>query len=207
MASRRSARENGRGVRILGVDPGTVVAGWAVIDAVGGATRHVASGQIRLAGARAGRLAHLHDRLAELVRRFRPAVLSLEKSFVGDNVQTAFRLGEARGAAMVAAASAGLDVVEYAPAEVKIAVTGSGRATKWQIQRMVARLLDTGDHISADQADALAVALCHAHTFRPEENPPRPPSLHGARAGRRAAGRRAWERLCQARQAAQGRAG
>jgi crossover junction endodeoxyribonuclease RuvC len=151
---------------VLGVDPGTVVTGWGVVE--NGAERMgcVASGVVRLRGDRAERLAKIHRAICEVCERFRPDVVVVEKSFVGDNVQTAFRLGEARGAVMVAAVHAGLSVAEYSPAEIKLAVTGSGRAAKSQMQTMVERLLGSSGNMLADEADALAAAICHLHTDR-----------------------------------------
>jgi crossover junction endodeoxyribonuclease RuvC len=112
----------------------------------------------------ARRLAAISAALGEIIRIHSPGVLSLEKSFAGQNIQSAFRLGEARGAVLVAAASAGLRVREYSPAEVKLAVAGYGRAGKAQVQGMVARLLGLATLPAADEADALAVALCHLHS-------------------------------------------
>ena len=90
--------------------------------------------------------------------------MSLEKTFVGENVQSAFRLGEARGAILVASAQAGVPVCEYSPAEIKVAVAGNGRAAKEQMQIMVARLLALRGALAADEADALGAAICHLHT-------------------------------------------
>jgi crossover junction endodeoxyribonuclease RuvC len=109
---------------------------------------------------------HIHDELGRILSDHLPQCVSLEKTFVGDNVQTAFRLGEARGAILVAAAQAGVAVCEYAPAEIKVAVAGNGRAAKEQMQIMVARLLGIADALAADQADALGAAICHLHTSR-----------------------------------------
>ncbi|MFN8642062.1 MAG: crossover junction endodeoxyribonuclease RuvC [Candidatus Binatia bacterium] len=171
-AIRRSARD-GQDVgaaapvlRVLGVDPGTVVLGWGVVDARGGRLGRIASGVLRWQGARADRLAAICDALLELCERYHPAMLSLEQTFVGDNVQSAFRLGEARGAVMVAASRAGVGVAEYSPAQIKLAVAGSGRATKAQMQRMVGRLLAVDGALAADEADALGAAICHAHAGR-----------------------------------------
>jgi crossover junction endodeoxyribonuclease RuvC len=166
-APARTARGGAEGRRrVLGVDPGTVVTGWGVVE--DGAERMgcVASGVVRLRGDRAERLAKIHRTICEVCERFRPDVVVVEQSFVGDNVQTAFRLGEARGAVMVAAVHAGLPVAEYSPAEIKLAVTGSGRAAKSQMQTMVARLLGSSGNRAADEADALAAAICHLHTDR-----------------------------------------
>jgi crossover junction endodeoxyribonuclease RuvC len=149
--------------RVLGIDPGTVALGWGIVDGVGGALAHVASGVVRATGARADRLGGIHRELAALCAHFAPHALSLEQTFVGDNVQSAFRLGEARGAVMVAASQAQLPVAEYTPAEIKVAVAGSGRASKAQMQCMVARLLGITDPLAEDQADALGAAICHVY--------------------------------------------
>jgi crossover junction endodeoxyribonuclease RuvC len=164
----RAPEENpeSRGRRVLGVDPGTVVTGWGVVEENGSGVRHVASGVIRPRGTRADRLSAIHRALCEVCESFQPTTLSLEQTFVGDNVQTAFRLGEARGAAMVAAAAAGLSVTEYSPAEIKVAVAGTGRAAKAQMQAMVGRLLELSERLATDQADALGAAICHLQTSR-----------------------------------------
>lgn len=153
-------------VRVLGVDPGTLLLGWGVIDVRGTRLTRVASGVLRCRGVRADRLATICDAMLELCEQYRPTVLSLEQTFVGDNVQSAFRLGEARGAVMVAASRSGLGVAEYSPAQIKVAVAGSGRATKSQMQLMVARLLAISEGLAADEADALGAAICHAHAGR-----------------------------------------
>jgi crossover junction endodeoxyribonuclease RuvC len=152
--------------RVLGIDPGTVVTGWGVVERFPREVRRVASGVVRPRGTRAQRLAAICRALGEICRRFSPDSLSLEQSFVGDNVQTAFRLGEARGAVMVAAAEAGVPVAEYSPAQIKVAIVGSGRAAKSQVQTMVGLLLATEAELTADEADALGAAICHIHTSR-----------------------------------------
>jgi len=152
--------------RVLGVDPGTVVTGWGVVEERESRVACVASGVVRLRGARAERLAQIYGTLCGVCERFHPSVVVIEKSFVGENVQTAFRLGEARGAVMVAAVHAGLPVAEYSPAEIKLAVTGSGRADKSQMQAMVGRLLELSGARAVDEADALAAAICHVHSDR-----------------------------------------
>jgi crossover junction endodeoxyribonuclease RuvC len=175
--------------RVLGVDPGTVVTGWGVVEQSARQVRRVASGVVRPRGSRAERLAAICAALAEICRRFVPDALSLEQTFVGDNVQSAFRLGEARGAVMVAAAGVGLTVVEYSPAQIKLAIVGSGRAAKAQVQVMVGRLLQTDAVLSADEADALGAAICHVHTSRFALHAALP-GANGRRRWRRAAGRR-----------------
>jgi crossover junction endodeoxyribonuclease RuvC len=149
---------------VLGVDPGTVVTGWGVVERFPREVRRVASGVVRPRGTRAERLAAICKALGEICRQFQPDALSLEQSFVGDNVQTAFRLGEARGAVMVAAAEVGLPVAEYSPSQIKVAVVGSGRAAKTQVQSMVGLLLAIKTELTADEADALGAAICHVHT-------------------------------------------
>lgn len=149
--------------RVLGVDPGTVCTGWGVVEDLAQRVRYVDSGVVRPRGNRPDRLAAICNALDELCQRFMPDAVVIEQTFVGDNIQTAFRLGEARGAVMVAAARAARPVVEYSPAEIKVAVTGSGRATKVQMQTMVGRLLSLTTALVADEADALGAAICHVH--------------------------------------------
>src|SRR5207244_3418482 len=112
-------------------------------------------------GPLAGRLGIIFEQAQRVLREFAPDCVSLEKSFVGDNVQSAFRLGEARGAILVAAAQAGITVNEYSPAEIKVAVAGNGRAAKEQVQIMVTRLLVLQKPPAGDEADALGAAICH----------------------------------------------
>lgn len=177
--------------RVLGIDPGTVVLGWGVVEGTGGAFRHIASGSIRARGTRADRLGTIHAELAAICLRVAPTALSMEQTFVGDNVQSAFRLGEARGAVMVAASQARVPVAEYSPAQIKVAVAGSGRAAKMQMQRMVARLLALDVVPSADEADALGAAICHLVVGRYDACVA---AAGGWRGIAGAAGRRAWRR-------------
>ena len=151
-------------MRVLGIDPGTVATGWGVVERHGQRLAFVAGGVIRARGALPQRLRDMFDRTQSLLAEHAPSWVSLEKSFVGDNVQSAFRLGEARGAILVAAARAGVPVYEYSPAEIKVAVAGHGRASKEQMQIMVGRLLALDGDMAGDQADALGAAICHLHT-------------------------------------------
>lgn len=150
-------------MRVLGVDPGTSTTGWGVVEAARPLARHVASGVIALPArlSLAERLRKIHRTVGNLIEVHRPEALGLERVFVSRNVQSAFRLGEARGAVLVAAAESGVPVFEYTPAEVKQAVVGYGRADKPQMQRAVAILLGIDGLGRADEADALAVAICH----------------------------------------------
>jgi crossover junction endodeoxyribonuclease RuvC len=178
-------------LRVLGVDPGTVALGWGIVEARGQVLCRIAGGVIRGVGTRAERLAAIHLELGALCARFTPTALSLEQTFVGDNVQSAFRLGEARGAVMVAACQARLAVAEYSPAEIKLAVAGSGRASKAQMQAMVGRLLGAPEPLAADEADALGAAICHVYAGRFNAVIAQAVSWGGSGAGR---GRRAWRR-------------
>lgn len=154
-------------MRVLGVDPGTVITGWGVIDCHRGVLRHVDSGTIRAGrGNLSARLGMIYAELGEVARRHAPDAFSLERNFLARNVQSAFRLGEARGVAMAAAALAGLPLSEYTPATVKKTVAGHGAAQKSQVQDAVLRLLALSRHLAVDEADALAVAACHALRMR-----------------------------------------
>jgi crossover junction endodeoxyribonuclease RuvC len=150
-------------MRVLGIDPGTSVTGWGVVEPAGTSFRRVASGAIELASRLplGERLRRIRAEIEGLCRLHAPEALALEKAFVSHNVQSAFRLGEARGAVLIAAAEAAVPVFEYAPAEVKVAVVGYGRADKQQIVRGVALRLSVPAAERADEADALALALCH----------------------------------------------
>lgn len=152
-------------LRILGVDPGSRATGYGVIERDGGALRHVAHGVLRPRsdGSPAQRLAALTEGLREVIARHAPDVASVEEVFVAASPRAALVLGQARGAALVALGAAALPLVEYTPARIKQSVSGSGRAPKVQMQRMVRRLLTLERLPAADAADALAAAICHAH--------------------------------------------
>jgi crossover junction endodeoxyribonuclease RuvC len=152
-------------MRILGIDPGTRVCGYGVIETDGPDARALDYGVVRgRDGALAGRLRAIHGGLGTIVERFRPDVGVLEGAFFGKNARSALKIGEGRGVALLALAEGGIEVVEYAPAEVKKAVTGNGRAQKGQVQQMVRILLNLPEPPEPeDAADALAIALCHFH--------------------------------------------
>lgn len=150
---------------ILGLDPGLGTTGWGLIRAEGNRLSHVANGQLKT-DAKAPlprRLAHLDAMLAALVADHAPDGAAVEEVFVNSNPQSTLKLAHARGVAICAVARAGLDVGEYAPRLVKKAVVGTGTAEKAQVHAMVARLLPGAKIAGADAADALAVAICHAH--------------------------------------------
>ena len=149
-------------MRILGVDPGSAVCGFGVVDRGG---RYVTAGTIQCASLEPGpmRLRRIHEGLLAIIDEFSPAALSLERHFVATNVQSAFRLGEARAMAMLAAAQRSLPLFEYPPNEVKLCVAGHGHADKAQVNYMVRKTLKLAEDIELadDAADALAIALCH----------------------------------------------
>lgn len=150
-------------VRVLGLDPGSRVTGFGVIDCDSGSTTYVASGAIRTAaGEFAGRLQEIYAGVAALVALHRPDEIAIERVFVHANPDSALKLGQARGAALAATFDAARPTGEYSPREVKLAVTGSGAADKVQVSKMVKMLLNLEGRLQADAGDALAIALCHA---------------------------------------------
>ena len=167
-------------MRVIGVDPGSSATGFGVIQGQSGAYEHIAAGVIR-PGARTAypeKLLAIYCRLCELIGQYSPDAMSLERTFVAVNVQSAFRLGEARAMALLAAATNRLAIFEYAPAHVKLTVAGHGRADKSQVKFMVRRALamDEAPPLADDAADALAIALCHLSIARfpaPDSHPPR----------------------------------
>ena len=150
---------------ILGLDPGLGTTGWGLIRATGNRLSHLANGQLktRTADPLPQRLADLARQLEALIEEHRPDAAAVEEVFVNKNPQSTLKLGQARGVVLMTAARAGIAVGEYAPTLVKKAVVGTGRAEKPQVHAMVQRLLP-GDAIAGpDAADALAVAITHAH--------------------------------------------
>lgn len=155
-------------LRILGVDPGTRIAGYGLIEIRDRKPVLLACGELRLeklSPAAAGRLSRLFHRLHGLILEFKPHVLAIEAPFYARNVQTTLKLGRAQGVAIAAALASGLEVSEYAPRKVKKAVTGRGDASKEQVAAMVLRMLpelaQRPEAQAPDATDALAVALCH----------------------------------------------
>jgi crossover junction endodeoxyribonuclease RuvC len=150
---------------ILGLDPGLACTGWGVIRAEGNRLTHLANGHCRTPAQSAlpERLALLHAQLQAVIAEHRPAAAAVEEVFVNDNPQSTLKLGQARGVVLLVPAQAGLAVGEYAPRLVKKALVGTGAADKRQVHAMVQRLLPTATIAGADAADALAVAITHAH--------------------------------------------
>lgn len=152
-------------MRVIGIDPGSRITGYGVVERAGGRLRHVASGCLRLPaedGASA-RLMALYDGLAGILAETRPAGAAVEKVFFARNAQSALTLGQARGVAVLSLARHGIPVAEYSALEIKQAVVGRGRAEKPQVQHMVRALLGLTRAPQADAADALACAICHLH--------------------------------------------
>jgi len=152
-------------VKVLGIDPGLRFTGWGIIESEGSRLRHIADGIIATDGATSVpvRLKVLHDALLELLERLRPDEAAVEETYVNRNGSATLKLGYARGVALLAPALVGVPVAEYAAKTVKMAVVGTGGADKNQVEAMVRRLLPGAALRRADAADALAVAICHAH--------------------------------------------
>lgn len=155
-------------MRVLGIDPGLTRAGFAVVEESGGRLRALDHGTIRAQGDDvAPQLAALRARLAAVIAEHAPDAVAVERLFVTRNQRTAIRVGQASGIALLVAAEAGLGVTEYGPLQVKQAVVGTGSATKDQVSFMVRRLLGlTEKPETADAADALALAICHLHSYK-----------------------------------------
>jgi len=157
----------GPALRILGIDPGLRVTGFGIIEKNGANIVYVASGCIKSGGTDLpGRLRTILENLREVIGKHRPQQIAIEKVFVNVNPASTLALGQARGTAICAAVDAGLPVSEYTALQVKQAVVGNGHASKEQVQHMVKRLLQLAGAPSADAADALACAICHAHGGR-----------------------------------------
>ncbi len=153
--------------RILGIDPGSRVTGYGVIDSDGIDSVHIASGCIRILGKEIPeRLEEIFRGVSEVIEEQHPVEMAIEQIFVSKNAASALKLGQARGAAICAGVMAGLEVSEYTPRMVKKALVGNGGADKDQVQHMVKHLLRLEGKLSLDQTDALAVALSHAHSDR-----------------------------------------
>ncbi len=152
---------------ILGIDPGSQVTGYGVINIHKGKARYVASGCIRVEKVEhATRLRHIFVDLREVIEQYRPNHAAIEQIFMHKNPNSALKLGQARGAALVAVALADIPVEEYTPRLVKQMIVGYGAAEKHQVQHMVQVLLELSGKPQEDAADALAIALCHAHHLR-----------------------------------------
>ena len=155
----------GEAIRIIGIDPGLRRTGWGIVESLGNSLRFVASGTVRSddKAPLAIRLCQLHDGLAEVLHQAMPHEAAVEQTFVNKDATATLKLGQARGIAMLVPARAGLVVAEYAPNAVKKAVIGVGHGEKKQIHMMVKVLMPRAVFDTDDAADALAIAICHAH--------------------------------------------
>ena len=152
-------------IRVLGIDPGSVITGYGIIESNGARSVYVAHGHIRVKGATfADRLGHIHAALSDVIDEYQPAQVAIEQVFVSNNAMSALKLGQARGAAITAVVSRDIPVSEYAARSVKQVVTGSGNSDKQQVQIMVKSLLGLNRPVQVDAADGLAIAICHAHS-------------------------------------------
>ncbi len=152
-------------MRLIGLDPGLKTTGWGVVDVSGSRIGHVANGSVKTDARQAigERLARLYDGLAAVIERLEPDEAAVEETFVNVNAASTLKLGLARGVVILAPARAGLPVAEYSANAIKKSVVGFGHADKTQVQAMVRRLLPGVELAGADAADALALAICHAH--------------------------------------------
>lgn len=152
-------------IRIIGIDPGLRNMGWGIIDVCGNSLRFVAAGTVRSDASRTlpERLCQLHDGLGTVLHEQMPVEAAVENTFVNKDAVATLKLGQARGVALLVPALAGLTVAEYAPNAVKKSVIGVGHGDKRQIKTMVGMLLPKARYDSDDAADALAIAICHAH--------------------------------------------
>jgi len=155
-------------MRVLGIDPGTHRMGFGILDSNGQNYKLVICGTIRAAvkDPIAKRLLHMFESLQKNMQGYQPDVVALESLFFAKDIRAVERIGEARACAMLAASKQGIEVIEYAPTEVKKSVTGNGRATKEQVQFMVKRLLNLKEAPALDASDALAIAMCHIHSAK-----------------------------------------
>ena len=150
----------------MGIDPGSRITGYGIIDLDGPRSRHIVSGSIKTDSSQPvpERLKTIFEGIAEVIQHYQPAEAAVEQVFMHRNPDSALKLGQARGAAICAVVVAGLPESEYAARAIKQAVVGTGAADKTQVQRMIALLLNLPELPQPDAADALAVAMCHGHT-------------------------------------------
>jgi crossover junction endodeoxyribonuclease RuvC len=150
--------------RILGIDPGSRVTGFGVLDFTGDAPTYVTSGIVKsLQGSFPERLRQIYESVGEIVAQYQPDIVAVETVFMARNAGSALKLGQARSAALCATFAFDVEVFEYSPREIKQAVVGTGAARKEQVQHMVVSMLQLDASPSADAADALAAAICHGH--------------------------------------------
>lgn len=159
-------------MRLLGLDPGLQKTGWGIVESHGTRLKHIANGTIKSDSKKslAERLVQLHDGLTEILAEWQPQSCAVEETFVNKNPTSTLKLGQARGIALLVPSQAGIPVAEYTPNHVKKSVVGVGHAAKEQVDAMVQVLLPGVKINGADAADALAVAICHAHHVTTNQN-------------------------------------
>ncbi len=158
-------------MRIIGVDPGSRQTGYGVVSLEGSTLKYITHGTIKLPSRMRfpERLGVIYDALRDVIRLFEPDGMAIEDVFFAKNVQSALKLGQVRGVAILSAIKSGLSVYEYSPLQIKQATVGYGRASKEQVFNMVIRLLGLKGNIDSHASDALAVAICHLHTYKAME--------------------------------------
>jgi crossover junction endodeoxyribonuclease RuvC len=158
-------------MRVIGVDPGSRICGYGVLESLNGELVHIESGGIYPPSTFSLplRLKAIYEGLKEVIDRCSPDTMSIEDIFFAKNARSAIKLGEARGAVLLLAAVSGIPVYEYAPTEVKLALTGQGRANKLEVQKIVSSILGISKWEKADVSDAVAIALCHINIFETRE--------------------------------------
>ncbi|MGH7843908.1 MAG: crossover junction endodeoxyribonuclease RuvC [Candidatus Binatia bacterium] len=162
---RAEPSSNSKSEKILGIDPGTVATGWGFIEMARGSPTSLAHGTIRSSSRdrQEVRLGRVYRGLTDIIARYQPHAISLEKIFFARDPQSALKLGQVRGIALLAAVENQVTVYEYSSAEIKKAAVGYGNASKEQVEKMVRALLQVPERVARDAADALAAALCHFH--------------------------------------------
>lgn len=160
--------DNHSDTRVMGIDPGSRSCGYGIVESAGNGIRYVASGTIvpSSEGAVAERLNDIYAGILGAIDGYGPSAVSIEEMFFAKNAKSAIRLGQSRGVAILAAARRGVPVSEYAPTRVKLALTGKGRAGKDEIQKMLGYMLGVEGFATADESDALAIAICHVNLSR-----------------------------------------
>ncbi|NUN13173.1 MAG: crossover junction endodeoxyribonuclease RuvC [Myxococcales bacterium] len=160
-----SSQPFGDTLRVVGIDPGSRLLGWGVVESHGSRLRHIDNGVIvpPVDADLPSRLLYLHQGVVQVITDYQPNCAAVEDVFLAKNAQSALKLGQARGVALLAAAVFRLPVFEYAPTSIKRSVVGNGRADKHQVQQMVRALLGLAETAQEDASDALAVAICHCH--------------------------------------------
>ena len=171
---------------ILGIDPGSRITGFGLIDNQASRIDYIDSGHIKVSGdSLPQRLGFIFAAVDDVIRKHQAEQMSIENVFMARNADSALKLGQARGAAICAAHQAGLEIAEYAPREIKQAIVGSGAATKEQVRFMVRRLLGIRQDLQADEADGLAIAICHAQFYAIRQKTGIDPGLLKRRRSRR----------------------